>query len=228
MIIFHVCKLSSSSDIVTIARDSWDKTSTFSSTSSTGTIYALALSPNGVYLASSTNKEVHVWSTQTRRLLYTLVLLFFTWTCPTMIFRFPNATTEFVTQIAFSPTRNLLAWTDFAGSLYRWSDPIPSSSPSPVASVSTSLTRPIRRGPTPTLFDDGVMAHKSNPQANEDIDLRGADDFENDDWILDDVGDGMVDDVGAQGDGGGEFVKEMGMGIYFSPPKSVLTLFTSQ
>jgi chromosome transmission fidelity protein 4 len=146
-----------------------------------------------------------------------------------MVFRFPNATTEFVTQIAFSPTRNLLAWTDFAGSLYRWSDPIPSSAPSPVASVSTSaLTRPIRRGPTPTLFDDDAIAHKSNPQANEDIDLRGADDFENENWILDDVGDGMVDDVGAQGDEGGEFVKEMGMGIYFSPPKSVLTFFTSQ
>src|ERR1700730_659479 len=28
--------------------------------------------------------------------------------CLTMVFRFPNATTEFVTQIAFSPTRNLL------------------------------------------------------------------------------------------------------------------------
>ncbi|KAH9956929.1 WD40 repeat-like protein [Russula dissimulans] len=144
-------------DIVTIARDSWTKSSTFSSSSSTGTIYALALSPNGVYMASSTNKDVHIWSTQTRRLLFT----------------FPNATTEFVTQIAFSPTKNLLAWTDFAGSLYRWSDPIPSSSPSPV---------------------------------NDDVDLGDANDFENEDWILDDVGNGMRDDVGAQEDA---FVKEM-------------------
>jgi len=131
-----------------------------------------------------------------------------------MVFRFSNASTEFVTQIAFSPTKNLLAWTDFAGSLYRWSDPIPSSSPSPVASVSTSAsTRPVRRGPTPTLFDDEAVAHKSNQQANEDIDLGATDDFENEDWILDDVGDGMADDVGANGDNGKEFVKEMGMGI---------------
>jgi chromosome transmission fidelity protein 4 len=145
----------------------------------------------------------------------------------TMVFRFPNATTEFVTQIAFSPTRNLLAWTDFAGSLYRWSDPIPSSSPSPVTSVSTSaLTRPIRRGPTPTLFDDDAIAHKSNPQGNKDIDLGGTDDFENEDWILDDVGDGMVDNVGAHGDDSGEFVKEMGMGIHFTALKYVLTSFT--
>jgi chromosome transmission fidelity protein 4 len=62
------------SEILTIARDSWTKASAFSNSSSTGPIYALALSPNGVYLASSTNKDVHVWSTQTRRLLFTYVL----------------------------------------------------------------------------------------------------------------------------------------------------------
>jgi chromosome transmission fidelity protein 4 len=71
----------------------------------------------------------------------------------------------------------------------------------------------VRRGPTPTLFDDDAIPHKSNPQANEDIDLGGADDFENEDWILDDVGDGMADDVGAHGDDKNAFVKEMGMCI---------------
>ncbi|KAI0256176.1 WD40 repeat-like protein [Lactifluus subvellereus] len=181
-------------EIIAIARDSWTKASAFSSSSSTGTIHALALSPNGVYLASSTNKDVHIWSTQTRRLLFT----------------FPNATTEFVTQITFSPTKNLLAWTDFAGSLYRWSDPIPSSSPSPVTSVSTSaLTRPSRRGPTLTLFDDEAVAHKPNRQTNEDVGIGGVDDFENEDWILDDIGDGMEEDTGAQGDDANALVKEM-------------------
>lgn len=137
--------------------------------------------------------------------------------CLTLAFRFPSATTEFITQISFSPTRNILAWTDFAGSLYRWSDPIPSSSPSPVASTSTSaVTRPVRRGPTPTLFDDEAVGHTSKQQANEDVGLGGADDFENEDWILDDVGDGMEDDVGAQGDDGHEFVKEMGTEIFYA------------
>lgn len=135
----------------------------------------------------------------------------------TSVFRFPSATTEFITQIAFSPTKNLLAWTDFAGSLYRWSEPVPSSSPSPVASTSTSsLTRPVRRGPTPTLFDDDAVVPTSNQQANEDAGLGGADNFENEDWILDDVGDGLEDDVGAQGDDGHAFVKEMGMEYFIS------------
>ena len=127
--------------------------------------------------------------------------------------RFPNATTEFVTQIAFSPTRNLLAWTDFAGSLYRWSDPIPSTSPSPVASAPTSaLTRPVRRGPTPTLFDDDQVAPKSHQK--DDVAIGGADDFENEDWILDDIGGGLEeDDIGAQADDGNAFVKEMGRSI---------------
>jgi hypothetical protein len=130
----------------------------------------------------------------------------------TSAFRFSSATTEFITQLSFSPTKNILAWTDFAGSLYRWSEPIPSSSPSPVASTSSSaLTRPVRRGPTPTLFDDEAVGHASKQQANDDVGLVGADDFENENWILDDVGDGMEDDVGAQGDDGHEFVKEMGM-----------------
>lgn len=180
-------------EIVTIARDSWTKTSTFSGGSSTGAIYALTLSPNGVYLAASINKDVHIWSTQTRRLLFT----------------FPNATTEFVTQIAFSPTRNLLAWTDFAGSLFRWSDPIPSSSPSPVASAPTSgLARPVRRGPTPTLFDDDRVAARSHQKG--DVAMGGVDDFENDDWILDDVGAGLEeDDIGAPANDDNVFVKEM-------------------
>jgi hypothetical protein len=48
---------------------------------------------------------------------------------------------------------------------------------------------------------------------NEDVGIGGVDDFENEDWILDDIGDGMEDDAGAQGDGGNAIVKEMGMSI---------------
>ena len=95
-----------------------------------------------------------------------------------------------------------------------------------MASTSTSaLTRPVRRGPTPTLFDDDAVAHTSKQQANEDNGLGGMDDFENEDWILDDVGDGLEDDVGAQADDGQAFVKEMGM-EYFTSLQCVLTSFT--
>jgi chromosome transmission fidelity protein 4 len=81
-----------------------------------------------------------------------------------------------------------------------------------VASISTSaLTRPVRRGPTPTLFDDEAIPHK--PDQQEDAAIGGVDDFENDDWILDDIGDGMEDDIDAQGDDGNAIVKEMGMSI---------------
>jgi len=124
----------------------------------------------------------------------------------------------------FSPTKNLLAWTDFAGSLYRWSDPIPSTSPSPIASAPTSaLTRPVRRGPTPSLFDDDQVASKSHQK--NDVAIGGADDFENEDWILDDVGDGLEDDAGAGADNGSVFVKEMGRSI-FAASQCVLIMST--
>ena len=83
-----------------------------------------------------------------------------------------------------------------------------------VSTSTSALTRPVRRGPTPTLFDDEAVGQPSKQQANEDVGQGGADDFENEDWILDDVGNGMEDDVGAQGDDGHEFVKEMGMGYF--------------
>jgi len=44
--------------------------------------------------------------------------------------------------------------------------------------------------------------------------IGGADDFENEDWILDDIGGGLEeDDIGAQADDGNAFVKEMGRSI---------------
>jgi chromosome transmission fidelity protein 4 len=82
----------------------------------------------------------------------------------------------------------------------------------------------VQRGPTPTLFDDDAVAHTSKQQANEDIGTGGADDFENEDWILDDIGDGLEDDVVAQADDGPAFVKEMGM-EYFTSLQCVLTSF---
>lgn len=70
----------------------------------------------------------------------------------------------------------------------------------------------MRRGPTPTLFDDDQVPPKSHQK--DDVAMGGADDFENEDWILDDVGAGLEeDDIGAPVDDGNVFVKEMGKSI---------------
>lgn len=56
-------------EIVTISRSDWSKTSTLSDKDVTGAITALALSTNGVYLASACSSKVYIWSTQTRRII---------------------------------------------------------------------------------------------------------------------------------------------------------------
>jgi chromosome transmission fidelity protein 4 len=67
----------------------------------------------------------------------------------------------------------------------------------------------VRRGPTPTLFDDDRVAARSHQKG--DVAMGGVDDFENDDWILDDVGAGLEeDDIGAPANDDNVFVKEMG------------------
>ncbi|THH15042.1 hypothetical protein EW146_g5378 [Bondarzewia mesenterica] len=181
-------------ELATFQSDTWAKSSMFSDEAITGMTTALALSPNGVYLASSCNKSVFVWSTQTRRLL----------------FKFPDPLSEFVTQMAFSPTENLLAWTSYDGALYRWSEPIPLSSPDPVKSTTTAFnTRKVQRHTTPTLFlDDDTK----NPARAHDGDKdRGSPDaFDDENWILDDLGNGLQDDEPAEDvRGHNGFVKEM-------------------
>lgn len=67
----------------------------------------------------------------------------------------------------------------------------------------------MRRGPTPTLFDDDQVASRSHQKG--DVTIGGVDDFENDDWILDDIGAGLEeDDIGAPANDDNVFVKEMG------------------
>ncbi|TBU37864.1 hypothetical protein BD309DRAFT_973062 [Dichomitus squalens] len=172
-------------EIVTISRSDWTKSSTLSDDACSGAITALALSKNGVYLAAASTSGVFIWSTQNRR----------------MLFRFQGALNAPITQMAFSPVKNLLAWTDSAGDLTRWRDPIPSSSPDPVKlSVGTTAVGvPVKRKSTPTLFDDDnvnvARGEKSKPRDDNVDDDLGID-LDNDDWILDDLGGGLNDDDG--------------------------------
>lgn len=128
-----------------------------------------------------------------------------------MLFRFNGAIKGVVTQLAFSPSQNMLAWTDMDGVLTRWPNPIPATSPSPVTvtNASSSNTVPVKRGVTPSLFDDDLKV-KRNADADMDEDL--GEDLDNEDWILDDLGDGMADDDKKWA--GKDGIREMGKMIW--------------
>ncbi|KAI0073865.1 hypothetical protein K474DRAFT_1648846 [Panus rudis PR-1116 ss-1] len=201
-------------EIISISRSNWTKTSTFSDPSSSGVITALALSSNGVYLASSTPSGIAIWSTQTRKLL----------------FKFQGSITSPVVRMAFSPSDNLLAWTDLEGVLTRWKDPIPSSSPDPVKVVSAGSTVgvQVKRKPTPPrLFDDDVDEVVSGKDKDGDTKLDGLEDEDLDDgmldiadenWIVDDIGDGLADDETAKKWEGGSGIREMVSVTKAQPP----------
>lgn len=114
--------------------------------------------------------------------------------------------------MAWSPNANLLAWTTRGGTLYRWTDVIPSSSPSPVTAVaSATTTRPVQRSRVPDLFGiDDVEDTAAPAEPNvDDVDID--DQFLDDNWVIDDLGDGMADGGGDEERGRGGFVREMGM-----------------
>jgi chromosome transmission fidelity protein 4 len=125
--------------------------------------------------------------------------------------RYASSSTATITHLAFSPTQNLLAWTDNGGVLTRWPSPIPSTAPDPVSTPSVfTTTIQGKRRTTLDLFGNG-----EDPKRDEDI-TDERDDFGmvDDDWIIDDIGGGIEDyslerqRLGKEGREG--FVKEMG------------------
>jgi hypothetical protein len=96
-----------------------------------------------------------------------------------------------VTQLAWSPTQNLLAWTDHSGTLTRWARPAPAD---PI-----QQQIPAKRAKSPSLF---------SKQGDIDLALGGDLDVGEDteDWIIDDLG------IMGEDDGAGKNapVKEMG------------------
>lgn len=57
-------------EIVAISRPNWDKSFSLSDPNATGATTALALSVNGVYLASACKEGIFIWSTQTKHVLW--------------------------------------------------------------------------------------------------------------------------------------------------------------
>lgn len=125
--------------------------------------------------------------------------------------------------MAWSPSANLLAWTDTEGSLIRWRGCVPADGLDPVkisthvATVNKPLPPPVKRKGTPDLFDfdlDEAKEMEADPDADMEDDTGNAamGDLPDDDWILDDLGDGMKDEDEKEKDRrlGGGAVREMG------------------
>lgn len=97
-----------------------------------------------------------------------------------------------ITQLAFSPRENLIAWTDADGAFTRWPKPISDNFPDPVkVSIATNSATTIPAKPRTGLdlfgdLDDGP-APDAGGQHDDDIDLD--DDMVDIDegWIVDDM-----------------------------------------
>ncbi|GLB45067.1 putative minichromosome loss protein, Mcl1, middle region [Lyophyllum shimeji] len=182
--------------IATISRSDWTKSSTFSDKDVSGPITALAISVNGVYLASASQAKVHIWSTQTRRVVASQAGT-------------PGA---IITHLAFSPSENLLAWTDSEGGFNRWPKAVPDHFPDPVKrSIATTAPATIPARPKTTLFDDIAEATSTTGREtlDDDVDLDAGFGDVDDDWIIDDLGGGLRDEAETAERKKDGFVKEM-------------------
>jgi chromosome transmission fidelity protein 4 len=199
----HCCadlSLRPSPEIVVISRSDWSRIpGGYSDKTVVGAITALALSPNGAYLLSACKSTVLVWSTQTKRSVSQHTA--------------KQGTT--ITQLAFNPRRNLLAWADKEGGFTRWIKPVPTEFPDPIrpsigtkAGASTTITRE----PDTDLFGEDDLGKEF--AMDGDVDLAALDDDEDmldpdKDWIIDDIGGGLNDEPARDVLKSNGYVKEM-------------------
>ena len=126
----------------------------------------------------------------------------------------PDSPKAVVTQIAFSPSSNLLAWVSSDGNLSRWTDVIPSSHPNPVSSSKSAHTN--KSAPATSSTKAGASTSKSasskkrgydeDNDAGDDVNMDGDGDDAVDDeygdlmngWIDDDLGIGMGEKKGGE------------------------------
>ncbi|KAJ7096343.1 hypothetical protein C8R44DRAFT_812788 [Mycena epipterygia] len=173
-------------EIVTIRRSDWKKHERFSSRNAPGAVTALAVSVNGAYLASASEATVHVWCTSTHQI----------------IAQHSSTAETIVTQLAFSPTENLIAWTATDGAFNRWAKPIPDKLPGPVKPI--QIADSVENvAPSGIFDDDDVEAEVDEIEVNG-IDA-GDEEFAGDAEFARDAPGDWIDDVTT----GDDFVKEM-------------------
>ncbi|GAC92480.1 hypothetical protein PHSY_000033 [Pseudozyma hubeiensis SY62] len=163
--------------VISAANDSsaWSRTGTFVASASgtvptpSGTITALAFSPNGRYLASATtNGQVTVWETESRQAI-----------------RYKRAD-ALVNAISWHPTKDALAWTDNEGSLARWSDVATTTRPSPFEEIAFDVSKAARgsRGQIDDIFaGTGLSDDEDDDMAR---DSHRGDGDAGDDFVVDD------------------------------------------
>ncbi|KAJ7725842.1 hypothetical protein DFH07DRAFT_1002167 [Mycena maculata] len=172
------------SEIITIRRSDWKKDQTFFNHNVPGALTALALSPNGAYLASASQSGVFIWSTQTRKI----------------IAQNSSGTEAIITQLAFCPTENLLAWTSADGAFIRWPKPIPDGFADPVQPLPTGAAVEDADVLPPPMYDDDDDDVEINGIDGEDEALNDGQDDAEPDWMEEDDANTKT---------GPNFVKEM-------------------
>ncbi|KAJ7577048.1 hypothetical protein C8J56DRAFT_378653 [Mycena floridula] len=176
-------------EIAVYSRANWSKITSFVNPDVSGAITALAISPNGLYIASAARSQISTWSDKHN-----------------LINKQLGKPGYVINQIEFSPKDNLIAWTDESGSFGRWHDAIPSELPDPMkrtlASSKSAQIDPL------DIFNDDIL-DETRPadefDQDDDDDAIPIDDELPEDFIDDDTGKGLQEDAVYDKD----FVKEM-------------------
>ncbi|KAJ7188294.1 hypothetical protein C8R46DRAFT_934135 [Mycena filopes] len=172
--------------IAKLRRSDWRRETTLiDSSSPTATATALAVSPNGAYLASASPSVVNIWSTETNRIVAR------------------HSYDGVVGQIAFSPTQNLLAWTSTKGDFVRWPEPIPHTLHGPVKPLPKTASATEDAKDPALIFNEDDLAIDAGmadlgPDDLDDVSIASA---EHNDWV--------DEDADADVPTGQDFVREM-------------------
>lgn len=127
-----------------------------------------------------------------------------------------------VTCLVWCPNRNHLAWTDNNGEFFQWHNPISGAHPDPVKKIGItngSLAISVKPKTGLDLFgEEPANTHElvgATAEETPDIDADADDDYDN--WIVDDLGGGMQDELAVGNKPSDGHIKEMGM-IFRSVP----------